>query len=152
MKQWLQNRVRVDFFGLNAPKSQLNHNQPPSSALDMQASSFKIVEKDGKGPSSSLTIETTFPFQVLYRFNKDCKYTDIPRGKAESVLCSLMASLTDTPECVDPDIVTINASGEVVVYEEQKGDWLLSLMLNLEVTFKCEIQELYSLQLGIFAP
>ena len=63
-----------------------------------------------------------------------------------------MASLIDAPECVDPDIATINASGEVVVYEEQKGDWLLSLMLNLEVTFKCEIQELYSLQLGIFAP
>lgn len=152
LKKWLETRIRIDTFSLNNPKSVLNNEQPPSAALDLQAGNFQIVNRDGKGMSASLTIETTLPFQICYRFNKDYRYTDIPRGKAESILCSLMASLSDSPECVTPDLLSINPSGEVTVREEEKSDWMLIISLILEVQFLCELSELFYLDYGVFKP
>lgn len=151
LKKWLKSRLRIDSFSLNPPKSILNHEQPPSAGLDLQASNFKIATKEGRGMSSFLVIEGTLPFQIAYRFSKDCKYTDIPRGKAESVLCSLMATLNDSPECVQPDIISINPSGEVVVVEQEKGDWILAISLVLEVQFQCQMDEMF-FDYGVFKP
>ena len=152
LKKWLADRIRIDVFGLNSPKSILNHEQPPSSGLDLQAGNFRIANRDGTGMSASLLIETTLPFQVLYRFGSAYKYTEIPRGKAESILCSLMGSLNDSPECINPEILSINPSGEVTVYEEAKSDWVLMIALTLEVQFQCELNDLFFIDYGVFKP
>lgn len=152
LKNWLRSRLRVDNFGLNAPQSILNNKRPPSAGLDLEASDFKITNKDGKGFTAGLTIETILPFQVLFRFGNAYKYSEIPRGKAETILCSLMASLNDAPECVNPDILAINPTGKITIYEETKGDWILEFRLELEIQFQCDFSELSEVDYGVFSP
>ena len=148
LKQWLETQIRIDEWGLNNPES-VKDASPPSSALDQAVSKYAIEQQLGFATASNFVVAATLPFRVIYRFDKGYKYTQIPRGIAESVLVKILTTIKSCP-CIAPDILEVDPTGSVVLNEITKGDWLLIFELEFAVKFTCEFLEFSNLDKGVF--
>lgn len=151
LKEWLSQQIRIDRWGLNSPESIKDLRAPPSAGFDGKASGYSIVELLGTGETSSYLLETSIPFQVTYRFDNSCTYTEIPRGLAEDVLTTALLGLQAHQSCLSPDIQEVESKGSVIVQEEPKSDWLLIFEIEFNVRFHCEFVELANVS-GVFNP
>jgi hypothetical protein len=151
LKEWLSQQLRIDRWGLNSPESIRDLRAPPSAGFDGKASGYSVVELLGTGETSSYLLETSIPFQVTYRFDNSCTYTEIPRGSAEDVLTTALLELQAHQSCLSPDIQEIESKGSVIVQEEPKSDWLLIFEIEFNVRFHCEFVELANVS-GVFSP
>lgn len=149
LKEWLSKQLRIDRWGLNAPESVKDSRSPPSSGFDGKASGYSILETLGVAGSSSSLLETTIPFQVTYRFDNSCAYTQIPRSEAEDALAAILLKVQAHQNCLSPDIESINGRGSVTVNEQSKSDWFLILELEFEVKFYCDFTSLPAIS-GVF--
>lgn len=151
LKEWLSQQLRIDRWGLNSPESVKDLRAPPSAGFDGKASGYSIVELLGTGETSSYLLETSIPFQIVYRFDSSCTYTQIPRGSAEDILTTAFLKLQAHQSCLSPDIQGIESKGSVIVQEEPKSDWLLIFEIEFNVKFHCEFMELANVS-GVFSP
>lgn len=151
LKEWLSQQLRIDRWGLNSPESIRDLRAPPSAGFDGKASGYSVIELLGTGETSSYLLETSIPFQVTYRFDNSCTYTEIPRGSAEDVLTTALLELQAHQSCLSPDIQEVESKGSVIVQEEPKSDWLLIFEIEFNVRFHCEFVELANVS-GVFSP
>jgi len=150
LKEWLSQQLRIDRWGLNSPESVKDLRAPPSAGLDGKASGFSVVEILGMGNTSTYLLETSIPFQIIYRFDSACTYTQIPRGSAEDILTASFLQLQAHLACLSPDIEKIESRGSVIINEEPKSDWLLIFEIEFKVRFHCEFIELANVS-GVFS-
>lgn len=151
LKKWLSSKLRIDQWGLNEPESVRDFSSPPSAGLDQQISSYAIEEQQGFGHDSNFILTASLPFQIKYRFDNSYQYTQIPRGKAETILGMLLTEAKSSP-CIDPDIIEIDPTGNISLNEIAKSDWILAFELDFKVRFNCESREFLNLDLGVFKP
>ena len=151
LKEWLSQQLRIDRWGLNSPESVKDLRAPPSAGFDGKASGYSIVETLGIGESGSYLLETSIPFQIVYRFDNNCTYSEIPRGSAEDILTTSFLQLQSHYFCLSPDIQSIESKGSIVINEEPKSDWLLIFEIEFNVRFHCEFMELANVS-GVFSP
>ena len=149
LKQFLSQQLRVDRWGLNSPESVKNMRAPPSSAFDGKALGFSILETVGVGEASSYLLETTIPFQIIYRFDSGWNYTQIPRAEAEDALTSILLQIQVHQGCFSPDIYSIECQGNITVNEQSKSDWILTFEIEFKIQFHCEFTELTPIK-GVF--
>lgn len=124
LKSWLSNRIRIDKWGLNLPDSIDFTNQPTSIGLDKPALNITVISSEGWGEDKTAIIETTIPFQIIYRFSSAYQYNNIPRADAETALSNLLIE-TDGSNCLPAYILSLQLSGSVSVAEHKNGDQLL---------------------------
>lgn len=149
---WLAENVRVDARGLNLPESIRDFERPPSIGLDLKASEFELDTLEQDLNPGEFVVSASIPLQVIYRFDNSYRYTDIPRGLAESILVASILKLIKHPHCIDPDVVSLIARGSVTVREETKGDWLLIISFEIDCNFYTRPQEYSGFNKGVFAP
>lgn len=151
LKEWLSQQLRIDRWGLNLPESVKDLRAPPSSGLDGNTSGYSIVEVTGTGETSSYLLQTKIPIQVEYRFDSSHSYTTIPRSQAEDKLTYILLNLHAHYACLSPDIQEIEGTGNVLLNEQNKSDWILSFVFQFDVKFNCEFAELTAVR-GAFSP
>ena len=149
LKNWLSEHLRIDRWGLNSPESVKDPRSPPSSGLDGNTSGYSIVEIVGAGETSSYLLQTEIPIQVEYRFDSSHSYTAIPRSQAEDKLACILLNLQAHQTCLSPDIESIEGTGNVLLNEQNKSEWLLSFVFQFNVKFHCEFAELTAVS-GVF--
>lgn len=152
LKQWLGEKLRVDRWGLNAPESIKDARSPPSAGLDGNGSGYSIVETLGVGETSSYLLQVEIPIQVEYRLDSSNAYTLIPRGEAEDELIRILLRLQAHYSCLSTDIESIETTGNILVNEDKKSDWLISFVFQFNVKFHCEFAELLTTVPGAFSP
>lgn len=138
LKNWLSNRIRVDKWGLNLPDSIDATNKPTSIGLDKPALNISIVSGEGWGEDKVAIIETTIPFQIIYRFSSAYQYNDIPRAEAETALANLLVEAI-SPNCLPDYILNLDVSGSVSVAEHKNGDQLLLFEIDFLVKIESTI-------------
>lgn len=151
LKNWLSQQLRIDRWGLNSPESVKDLRAPPSSGLDGNTSGYSIVEVVGTGETSSYLLQTEIPIQVEYRFDSSHSYTTIPRAQAEDKLTYILLNLQAHQTCLSPDIESIEGTGNVLLNEQNKSDWILSFVFQFNVKFHCEFAESTAVT-GAFSP
>lgn len=151
LKEWLSQQLRIDKWGLNSPESIKDVRSPPSSGLDLNGSRYSIIKTLGVGETSSHLLQTEIPIQVEYRLDNSHSYTAIPRGEAENELICVLLRLQAHYGCLSPDIESIETTGNILVNEENKSDWLISFVFQFNVKFHCEFAELATVT-GAFSP
>lgn len=149
LKQWLNQQLRIDRWGLNSPESVKNMRAPPSSGFDGKASGYSILETIGSGEASNYLLETSIPFQIIYRFDSGWNYTQIPRAEAEDALTAILLQIQVHQGCISPDINAIESQGTVTVNEQAKSDWILTFEIEFKIQFHCEFAELTPIK-GVF--
>lgn len=149
LKEWLSQQLRIDRWGLNSPESIKDLRAPPSSGLDLNGSGYSILQILGVGETSSYLLETEIPIQVKYRLDSSHSYTTIPRGEAENELIRILLRLQAYHTCLSSDIESIETTGNILVNEENKSDWLISFVFQFNVKFHCEFAELTAVP-GVF--
>ena len=151
LKEWLSHHLRIDRWGLNSPESVRNLRAPPSAGLDLNGSGYSILQVLGFGETSSYLLQTEIPIQVEYRLDNSHSYTAIPRGEAENELIRILLKLQAHYMCLSPDIESIETTGNILVNEENKSDWLISFVFHFNVKFHCEFAELTAIPVsGVF--
>jgi hypothetical protein len=151
LKEWLSQQLRIDRWGLNSPESVKDLRAPPSSGLDGNTSGYSIVEVTGTGETSSFLLQTKIPIQIEYRFDSSHSYTTIPRSQAEDKLTYILLNLQAHYACLSPDIQEIESTGNVLLNEQNKSDWILSFVFQFNIKFHCEFAELTAAT-GVFSP
>lgn len=131
LRKWLQARFRIDCWSLNAPENVRDSDRPPSAGLDKKISNYQFLEQ----VDSTLIARAIVPFEIQYRFDKSYRFTQIPREEAESLLLQSMAYLRNEPQCLHPDMRKLDPAGNVTLVEENSGDWILQIDLDLECEF-----------------
>lgn len=149
LKEWLSQQLRIDRWGLNSPESIKDLRAPPSSGLDLNGSGYSILQILGVGETSSYLLQTEIPIQVEYRLDSSNTYTTIPRGEAENELIRILLRLQAYYTCLSSDIESIETTGNILVNEENKSDWLISFVFQFNVKFHCEFAELTAVP-GVF--
>lgn len=149
LKTWLSQHLRIDRWGLNSPESIKDVRSPPSSGLDLNGSGYSILQTLGVGETSSHLLQVEIPIQVEYRLDNSHSYTAIPRGEAENELICILLRLQAHYNCLSPDIESIETTGNILVNEENKSDWLISFVFQFNVKFHCEFAELAAVS-GVF--
>lgn len=137
LKSFLSRKLRIDYWGLGLPDSVHSQNKPTSVGLDKPALDIVFLESQGWGKDKTITIETTIPFQVIYRFDTSYKYEKLPRAEAESILTQILFEL-QTPSCLSQDINSIEPSGSVSIAEHKNGDQLIIFELDIKTQFLSE--------------
>lgn len=136
LKSWLSRKLRIDLWGLGLPDSAESRDRPPSIGLDKPALDI-VFEDAGYGRDRLIIIESTIPFQIIYRFDASWKYSQLPRGEAESLLSQILFSV-QAPTCLSEDIESITPSGSVSIAEHKNGDQLIIFELDIKVRFQSE--------------
>jgi len=144
LNKWIAKRIRIDYWGLNAPQSIRDFSKPPSSGLDLKISEYSLVQTLGYDSSSAFQVSATIPFIIKFRFDNSYQFEQIPRGKAENLLLKILTEIKTKP-CIAPDFVKVEPSGSVTVQEESKSDWLLIFDIKFRVTFHCEYYEIQNI-------
>ncbi|MEW6494508.1 MAG: hypothetical protein AB1589_18625 [Cyanobacteriota bacterium] len=137
LKSFLAKKLRIDYWGLGLPDSIYSQDKPASVGLDKPALDIVFNGSEGWGKDRTVVIETTIPFQIIYRFDASYKYQDLPRAEAESVLAQILFEL-QTPSCLNEDISSIEPSGSVSVAEHKNGDQLIIFELDIKTQFLSE--------------
>lgn len=137
LKNFLSRKLRIDYWGLGLPDSIHSQDKPTSVGLDKPALDIVFTESVGWGKDRSVTVETTIPFQIIYRFDASYKYHNLPRAEAESILAQILFEL-QTPSCLSEDISLIEPSGSVSVAEHKNGDQLIIFELDIKTQFLSE--------------
>jgi hypothetical protein len=145
LKSWLASRVRIDKWGLSLPDSVDSIDSPTSIGLDKPALNIAVLSSEGWGNDKVAIIETTIPFQIIYRFSSTYDYEGIPRAEAETVLTNLLIEASES-NCLPGYILSLNVSGSVSVAEHKNGDQLLLF----EIDFLARIESSINLIDGIF--
>jgi hypothetical protein len=145
LKGWLANRIRIDKWGLNLPDSIDASNSPTSIGLDKPALNIAVISSEGWGEDKVAIVETTIPFQIIYRFSSTYNYESIPRADAETILTNLLIEASE-PNCLPGYILSLNISGSVSVAEHKNGDQLLLF----EIDFLARIESSINSINGIF--
>ena len=135
LKKWLSSKLRIDIWGLGLPDS-VQSDVPPSIGLDKPALDI-LFEDSGYGKDRLIVIESTIPFQIIYRFDASWKYDRLPRGEAETLLNQILFSL-QAPTCLNEDIELVVPSGSVSIAEHKNGDQLIIFELDIKVKFQSE--------------
>ena len=151
LKEWLSQRLRIDRWGLNSPESIKDLRAPPSAGLDFNSSGYSILKVLGVGETSSYLLQGEIPIQVEYRLDNSHTYTEIPRGEAENELICVLLKLQAHHACISPDIESIESTGNILVNEQNKPDWIISFVFRFNVKFHCEFAELANIS-GAFSP
>lgn len=147
LKTWLENRIRIDKWGLNLPDSIDATNKPTSIGLDKPALNVVVTSSEGWGEDKVSIIETTIPFQIIYRFSSAYQYSSIPRADAETILANLLIEAA-SPNCLPGYILSLDVSGSVSVAEHKNGDQLLLF----EIDFLAKIESSINIVNPIFKP
>jgi hypothetical protein len=151
LKEWLSQQLRIDRWGLNSPESVKDLRAPPSAGLDGNASEYSIVKIVGTGETSSYLLQTKIPIQVEYRLDSSHSYTTVPRSQAEDKLTYILLNLQAHYACLSSDIEEIKCTGNVLLNDQNKSDWILSFVFQFNVKFHCEFAELTAVT-GAFSP
>ncbi|MBD2364527.1 hypothetical protein H6G36_25695 [Anabaena minutissima FACHB-250] len=136
LKAWLATKLRIDRWGLGLPDSIQDSDRPTSIGLDKPALDINFDNK-GWGQDRLILVETTIPFQVIYRFDSSYQYDLLPRGEAETLLNQMLFEL-QAPNCLHQDIELVEPSGSVSIAEHKNSDWLLIFELDIKVQFQSE--------------
>jgi hypothetical protein len=147
LKSWLSSRIRVDKWGLSLPDSIDATNKPTSIGLDKPALNIVVISSEGWGEDKVAIIETTIPFQIIYRFSSAYQYNSIPRADAETILANLLIE-TASQNCLPAYILSLDMSGSVSVAEHKNGDQLLLF----EIDFLAKIESSIDVANQIFKP
>jgi hypothetical protein len=141
LKSWLSKRIRIDKWGLSLPDSIDATNKPTSIGLDKPALNISVIKSEGWGSDKVAVVETTIPFQIIYRFSSAYQYNNIPRADAETLLSNLLIE-TDGSNCLPSYILSLRMSGSVSVAEHKNGDQLLLFEIDFLARIEAEIKPL----------
>lgn len=137
LKDWLKTKFRIDRWGLSLPDSINSNKKPTSIGLDKPALDIQIQPGEGWGESRISIIETTIPFQIIYRFDSSYEYEKLPRAEAETLLTQVLREL-QSPLCFHQSIQEIEPSGSVSIAEHKNGDQLIIFELDIKVKLESE--------------
>ena len=133
-KNLLHTWFRIDQVGLSPPESIRDEGRPPSNLIE-QPASFDTANVRDKTNGGEVLNRMRFGYQVIFRHPSNWKYSDIPREQAENLMSALLAKINADYNCIHPEILEIQASGTVLVQEEERSDWFLVFDLQIRLKY-----------------
>lgn len=144
-KQWLQSKVRIDSWSLEAPSILVTKIFDREFAANT-AVQFPPIKVEYEPTSTGIYARAEFHFRIQYRFDRNLEYHQVPINSCSAILNNLYLSAVTYPASINRSIKFISTPTDgidIFVNEPDDlgKDWIVTINPQFYTEFKAELAD-----------